>query len=101
MKFINVTLLILLVLLQHRLWNGNGSLPDVWRLSDIKAAQIMENQQLTERNLSLAAEVLDLKEGIEAIEARARSEMGMIQSGEVFYQIVEKPRTSYHSSTRE
>ncbi|MEX2353844.1 MAG: cell division protein FtsB [Gammaproteobacteria bacterium] len=97
MKFINAILLILLVLLQYRLWNGNGSLPDVWRLEDIKAEQIEENEALTERNLSLTAEVMDLKEGMEAIEDRARSEMGMIQSGEIFYQIVERPRPSQSS----
>lgn len=92
MKFINTILLILLVLLQYRLWNGAGSKPDVWRLDDIKSAQMMENEELTERNLSLAAEVMDLKEGLEAIEDRARSEMGMIQSGETFYLIIDENR---------
>jgi len=91
MKFVNLTLLILLVLLQIRLWNGNGSLPDVWNLESIKAAQIAENEKLTERNLSLEAEVMDLKGGMEAIEERARSEMGMIAPGETFYLIVDKP----------
>jgi len=96
MKFINIILLILLVLLQFRLWNGNGSLPEVWHLEEIKSAQVKENEQLTERNLSLTAEVMDLKGGMEAIEERARSEMGMIQSGETFFQIVEG-----HSSGRQ
>jgi cell division protein FtsB len=91
MKFVNITLLIFLVLLQIRLWNGNGSLPDVWNLQGIVAAQIAENEKLTERNLSLEAEVMDLKGGMEAIEERARSEMGMIVPGETFYLIVDKP----------
>ncbi len=91
MKFVNLILLILLVLLQIRLWQGNGNLPDVWKLEKIKADQIAENEKLTERNESLAAEVLDLKEGNEAIEERARSEMGMIQSGETFFLMVDKP----------
>jgi cell division protein FtsB len=91
MKFVNLTLLILLVLLQIRLWHGNGSLPDVWNLEEIKAAQIAENEKLTERNLSLEAEVMDLKQGMEAIEERARSEMGMVRSGETFYIIADKP----------
>jgi cell division protein FtsB len=91
MKFVNLTLLILLVLLQIRLWQGNGSLPDVWNLEEIKAAQIADNEKLTERNLSLEAEVMDLKQGMEAIEERARSEMGMVRSGETFYIIVDKP----------
>jgi cell division protein FtsB len=94
MKFINIILLIMLVLLQYRLWNGAGSLPDVWRLDDIKSAQVKENEELTERNLSLAAEVMDLKVGEEAIEDRARSEMGMIQTGEIFYLIIDKTHSS-------
>jgi len=93
MKFVNFTLLILLVLLQIRLWHGNGSVPDVWSLEEIKAAQIAENEKLTERNLSLEAEVMDLKQGMEAIEERARSEMGMVRSGETFYIIVDKPES--------
>ena len=91
MKFVNLALLILLVLLQIRLWHGNGSLQDVWQLEEMMAAQTAENEKLTERNLSLEAEVLDLKQGLEAIEERARSEMGMVKSGETFYLIVEKP----------
>jgi|APGre2960657468_1045069.scaffolds.fasta_scaffold155351_2 cell division protein FtsB len=100
MKFVNFTLLILLVLLQIRLWHGNGSVPDVWSLEEIKAAQIAENEKLTERNLSLEAEVMDLKQGMEAIEERARSEMGMVGSGETFYIIVDKPE-SITSTPRE
>ena len=100
MKFVNFTLLILLVLLQIRLWHGNGSVPDVWSLEEIKAAQIAENEKLTERNLSLEAEVMDLKQGMEAIEERARSEMGMVRSGETFYIIVDKPE-SVTSTPRE
>ncbi len=100
MKFVNLTLLTLLVLLQIRLWEGNGSLPDVWNLEEIKAAQIAENEKLTERNLSLEAEVMDLKQGMEAIEERARSEMGMVRSGETFYIIVDKPE-SISSTPRE
>lgn len=91
MKIINLTLLILLALLQIRLWHGNGSLVDVSNLEKIMATQVAENAKLTERNESLAAEVLDLKEGNEAIEERARSEMGMIRSGETFFLMVDKP----------
>lgn len=94
MRFINYILLIFLALLQARLWNGNGSVPDVWKLEEIKASQLEENRKLTERNESLAAEVRDLKEGMEAIEERARSEMGMIRSGETFFLIVDKPETA-------
>lgn len=101
MKFVNITLLILLVLLQVRLWHGNGSLSEVRELEILKAAQIAENEQLTERNLSLEAEVMDLKQGLEAIEERARSEMGMIASGETFYLIVNRPEPAVATPTGE
>ena len=88
MKYINIALFVLLAALQYRLWTGHGSLPDVWRLDEIRAAQAAENRELTERNQSLAAEVLDLKDGLGAVEERARSEMGMIMGDETFYQII-------------
>ncbi|MGY8815747.1 MAG: septum formation initiator family protein, partial [Gammaproteobacteria bacterium] len=89
-------LIILLVFLQYRLWNGNGSLPHLWQLEEIKTQSNAGNEELLERNLALGAEVMDLKDGVEAIEERARIEMGMIQSGELFYQIIEKPDSSLH-----
>lgn len=88
MKYINIALLIVLAALQYRLWTGHGSLPDVWRLDELREAQLAENRELDERNQSLAAEVLDLKDGLGAVEERARSEMGMIMDNETFYQIV-------------
>ena len=91
MKYFNIFLLLLLAALQYRLWAGNGSLPEVWRLEEIKVAQVEENKGLEERNQSLAAEVVDLKNGMDAVEERARSEMGMIARGETFYQIIDKP----------
>jgi len=57
-------------------------------LEALQAAQIEENKALAERNLSLAAEVMDLKEGMEVIEERARSELGMIRKDETFYRII-------------
>ena len=89
MRALTIALLLLLALLQYRLWVGPGSWPDVWRLQREAAAQRAENQQLEDRNQSLAAEVRDLKHGLEAIEERARSEMGMIKKGETFYLIVD------------
>lgn len=88
MKIIAIVLTGLLVLLQYRLWFGNSSIPQVRQLEKIRQEQIMENDVLRERNRSLTAEVLDLKTGLEAIEERARTEMGMIKQGETFYQIV-------------
>jgi len=61
---------------------------DVHHLEQAKQVQVEENEQLQERNQSLAAEVHDLKNGYEAIEERARSEMGMIKNDETFYQVI-------------
>lgn len=88
MRLLSTILVLLLVLLQYRLWFGNGSLTDIHHLDAIKQAQLEENTMLRERNQSLAAEVVDLKQGLAAIEERARSEMGMIKEGETFYQII-------------
>ena len=78
MKLTTVLFVILLILLQYRLWFGNGSLTEVHHLQDQISKVEQENISLKERNLSLAAEVHDLKQGHDAIEERARSEMGMI-----------------------
>lgn len=88
MKLLNIALLVVLAALQFRLWTGNGSIPDVRRLERVQAAQLAENDQRRDRNLTLAAEVMDLKTGLSALEERARSEMGMIRSGETFFQYV-------------
>ena len=82
-------LVVLLLLLQYRLWVGDGSLAEVWELYRQVAEQKEENQRLRERNQALDAEVLDLKQGLEAMEERAREELGMIREDERFYQIVE------------
>lgn len=81
----------LLVVLQYKLWVGDGSLAEVWDLYQQVDAQKQENQQLRERNQALEAEVEDLKQGLEAIEERAREELGMIRDDETFYQIIEEP----------
>lgn len=81
----------LLVLLQFHLWVGDGSLAEVWDFYQQVEAQRAENQQLLERNQALEAEVTDLKQGLDAIEERAREELGMIKDGETFYQIIEEP----------
>ena len=88
MKVLALLLLVLLLMLQYKLWFSQGGLPEVWQLEEARSQQVSENAELGQRNQSLAAEVRDLKEGREAIEERARSEMGMIKKGETFYQIV-------------
>ncbi|MGR8949395.1 MAG: cell division protein FtsB [Gammaproteobacteria bacterium] len=78
-----------LLLMQYSLWFGKGGIRDVRMMRTQIERQQQEISALKERNQGLAAEVLDLKEGIEAIEERARSEMGMIKKDEVFYQVIE------------
>ena len=82
-------LVILLVYLQYRLWLGDGGLLDLWNVHQEVEAQRDENARLRERNEALDAQVLDLKQGLDAIEERAREDMGMVKQGETFYQIVE------------
>jgi len=89
MKKLVIVLLLLLVYLQYRLWFGDGSLQQVWQLHREVEAQREENLHLHERNDALDAEVLDLQQGLDAIEERAREDMGMVKQGETFYQIVE------------
>jgi cell division protein FtsB len=90
MRWAWVLLLPLLVGLQYRLWLGDGGLRTQWRLEAVVAEQALENEGLRERNEALEAEVRDLKTGLAAVEERARSELGMIKDGEVFYQVVEQ-----------
>lgn len=80
--------------LQYQLWIGEGSLPEVWKLEDELAKQKQENRALQNRNMSLAAEVEDLKKGLDAVEEYARDELGMIKNNEVFYQIITQPSDS-------
>ncbi len=88
MKLIALGLLVLLVMLQYRLWLGEGGIPEVLQLQDERAQVEQEVQQLQQRNQALDAEVQDLKTGLDAIEERARSELGMIKQGETYYQVI-------------
>ena len=89
MKIAFYVLLALLLLLQYPLWFGSSSVVTLWRLEREVAAQKTENARLRERNAALEAEVLDLKNGLAAIEERARSELGMVKKGETFFQTTE------------
>jgi cell division protein FtsB len=82
-------LLLLLVILQITLWFGGGGLLELWQQHQEVEAQREENARLRERNEALNAEVLDLKQGLEAVEEHAREDLGMVKEGEVFYQVVE------------
>ncbi len=89
MKIIALVLLILLLWLQYKIWLQDGGIPEVLQLQQEVEDVKIEVKQLQDRNLSLDAEVKDLKKGLDAIEERARSEMGMIKEGEVYYQVIE------------
>jgi len=84
-----IVLLLLFIYLQYRLWFSDGSLPQLWQLQREVAEQQEENVRLRERNDALDAEVRDLQQGLEAVEERAREDLGMVKQGETFYQIVE------------
>ncbi|HEY8682797.1 MAG TPA: septum formation initiator family protein [Rhodanobacter sp.] len=77
--------------LQLKLWSGNGSMHEVDSLRVAVKKQADENAKLLQRNQALGADVLDLKHGDQAVEARARTELGLIKPGETFYQVVEPP----------
>jgi cell division protein FtsB len=84
-----VVLILLLAGLQYRLWVGDGSLAQVSDLQRQIAEQQGENERLLERNRILEAEVLELKQGMETVEERARHELGMVKEGETLYQLAE------------
>jgi cell division protein FtsB len=89
MKFLAAGLVLVLVLLQYRLWLGDGGMREVHQLRADIEVQRQQNRELKERNRTLAAEVQDLKKGTVAIEERARTDLGMVGRGETFYQVVE------------
>lgn len=88
MRWVIALLVILLLALQLRLWHGDGGIQEVLRLQAAVTKQRQENAALGRRNQALAADVRELKQGLQGLEERARSELGMIGPGETFYQIV-------------
>ncbi|HXZ93323.1 MAG TPA: cell division protein FtsB [Burkholderiales bacterium] len=91
MKILGGVLAALIVLIQYPLWAGKGGWIHAWEAEQKLAAQRARNQQLELRNASLEAEVKDLKHGTDAIEERARYELGMVKKDEVFFQVAEPP----------
>ncbi|HOX72805.1 cell division protein FtsB [Dokdonella sp.] len=92
LRYVALILLILIIALQVKLWAGQGGMNEVWRLEKSVAEQKQKNDELKARNDALLAEVANLKDGDEAIEERARSELGLVKPGEKFYQVVEPAR---------
>ena len=88
LQLVFAVLVLVLLGLQFRLWVGEGSLAEVSTLRQQLAAQRTELRDLKERNATLQAEVDDLKKGLAAIEARARSELGLVRKGETYFQLL-------------
>ena len=99
MKVLTLSLAALILLIQYPLWLGRGSWLRVWEVDQQIRVQRETNRQLQARNNALEAEVRDLKVGTEAIEERARSELGMIRQDEIFFQVLEAAPPARPSGT--
>lgn len=87
-RLIPTILIALLALFHAQLWIGRGSIASVREMQQRLDEQLVENSQAQARNDQLAAEVRDLKEGLEMVEEKARSELGMVKPNEIFVQII-------------
>ena len=92
MKIIIACGFVLLMMLQLRLWAGEGSLASMWELERSIDARQQQNALLQARNDRLIAEVKDLRSGVQTVEARARRELGMIAPGETFFLVIDEAR---------
>ncbi len=86
-RIVPVALIALLVILHGQLWFGRGSVPNVARLVRQLDEQQLRNAKATRANERLAAEISDLREGLEIVEERARAELGMVKANEIYVQI--------------
>jgi cell division protein FtsB len=92
MRYLALALVLMIALIQNPLWFGKGGWLRVWELDRQVEAQKETNVRLAARNAVLDAEVADLKQGYDAIEERARAELGMVRQDEVFYQVLQPAR---------
>jgi len=90
-RILLAVLVLLLAVLQYRLWFAQGSLAEKHRLEQQVKEQLRVNQELRERNAVLEREVLNLQSGNTGVEQRAREQLGLVREGETFYQVVDKP----------
>ena len=90
-RIIPAILILLLMVFHAQLWVGRGSVPSVRDLQRRLDQQVVKNAQAQVGNDQLAAEVRDLKEGLEMVEEKARSELGMVKPNEIFVQITRQP----------
>lgn len=101
MKTWIVLLLVLLTGLQCELWLSSGGIASVWRVKQDVEAQVSRNEILIKRNQLLEAEVNELKMGQQALEEKARHDLGMVKHGENFYQIMDDPINNEESKISE
>jgi cell division protein FtsB len=101
MRSLLVILLLVLIALQVKMWFGEGGYRDVKRLAVRVEEQARENEALAQRNRELQAEVEDLRQGLHAVEERARSELGMVKENEEFYQVVPGEESAGSDENRE
>jgi len=101
MRAVTLILFILLILLQLKLWLGEGGFREVARLETRVENQRQQNEELLQRNAELQAEVDDLRERLEAVEERARSELGLIKPDEQCYQVVPAPPDGVQKEKKE
>ncbi len=99
-RYLPHILITLLIAIQYPLWIGKGSWLRVWDMSKQVDLQKEKNIKLAARNAGLDAEVRDLKQGIDAVEERARVELGMIKADETFYQIIDKTKSGTNTKTK-
>lgn len=89
LKFVVPLLALLFAALQYQLWFGEGSWPRANAMREKFELQMRENEKLQQENAVMEAEVLDLKSGLDAIEERARADLGLVRQGDIFFQIIE------------
>jgi len=94
MRFLAIALVVLIAALQYPLWFGKGGWMRVWEIDRQLHEQRAANDKLRQRNAALEAEVRDLKNGYDAIEERARNELGMTKPDEVFYEVLQGAATA-------
>ncbi len=101
MRIVTLILFFLLILLQFKLWLGEGGFTEVARLEARVESQRQQNDDLLQRNAELQAEVEDLRERLDAVEERARNELGLIKPEEQFYQVVPPPPDNHQAGISE
>lgn len=100
MRFLPHAFIVLIIAIQYPLWIGKGSWLRVWEVNKQLAEQKNKNTRLTQRNAALDADVRDLKEGLTAVEERARVELGMVKVNETYYQVISKQTTPKPTAMR-